>query len=207
MIKCQKVWCDVHRLTFENMVMKNGQGLTATSCRAQRIGVCGRYNRQRSEPANHRAIRSHQNMLRSASSCHSHLEPRFLIAGQESHRMSRATAHRRSSRSPDRATYSAWGREVQYCPARPLQPSSIRRLRERGGPPPENPQVFLRLVNTLVAHNQPMVRSRISGDFDYEGELALIAHHRIRERALPTALRQRSPIGRSAPCSRSGQFG
>ena len=36
---------------------------------------------------------------------------------------------------------------------------------EAGGPPPENPQVFLRLVNTLVAHNQPMVRPRISGDF------------------------------------------
>src|SRR6266436_9639211 len=45
---------------------------------------------------------------------------------------------------------------------------------EAGGPPPENPQVFLRLVNTLVAHNQPMVCPRISGDFDYEGELALI---------------------------------
>jgi 2-keto-4-pentenoate hydratase/2-oxohepta-3-ene-1,7-dioic acid hydratase in catechol pathway len=45
---------------------------------------------------------------------------------------------------------------------------------EAGGPPPENPQVFLRLVNTLVAHNQPMVCPKISGDFDYEGELALI---------------------------------
>ena len=45
---------------------------------------------------------------------------------------------------------------------------------EAGGPPPENPQVFLRLVNTLVAHNQPMVCPRISGDFDYEGELAVI---------------------------------
>src|SRR5712691_981786 len=45
---------------------------------------------------------------------------------------------------------------------------------EAGGSPPENPQVFLRLVNTLVAHNQPMVCPKISGDFDYEGELALI---------------------------------
>ena len=45
---------------------------------------------------------------------------------------------------------------------------------EAGGAPPENPQVFLRLVNTLVAHNQPMVRPRISGDFDYEGELAVV---------------------------------
>ena len=45
---------------------------------------------------------------------------------------------------------------------------------EAGGPPPENPQVFLRLVNTLVAHDQPMVCPKISSDFDYEGELALI---------------------------------
>jgi 2-keto-4-pentenoate hydratase/2-oxohepta-3-ene-1,7-dioic acid hydratase in catechol pathway len=45
---------------------------------------------------------------------------------------------------------------------------------EAGGPPPENPSVFLRLVNTLVAHDQPMVCPKISGDFDYEGELALI---------------------------------
>jgi 2-keto-4-pentenoate hydratase/2-oxohepta-3-ene-1,7-dioic acid hydratase in catechol pathway len=45
---------------------------------------------------------------------------------------------------------------------------------EAGGPPPQNPQLFLRLVNTLVAHGQPMVRPKISGDFDYEGELALI---------------------------------
>jgi 2-keto-4-pentenoate hydratase/2-oxohepta-3-ene-1,7-dioic acid hydratase in catechol pathway len=28
---------------------------------------------------------------------------------------------------------------------------------EAAGPPPESPQVFLRLVNTLVAPNQPMV--------------------------------------------------
>ena len=45
---------------------------------------------------------------------------------------------------------------------------------EAGGAPPENPQVFLRLVNTLVAHGQPMVCPKISGEFDYEGELALI---------------------------------
>src|SRR5437763_11935717 len=45
---------------------------------------------------------------------------------------------------------------------------------EAGGPRPQNPQVFLRLVNTLVAHGQPMVCPSISGDFDYEGELALV---------------------------------
>jgi 2-keto-4-pentenoate hydratase/2-oxohepta-3-ene-1,7-dioic acid hydratase in catechol pathway len=47
---------------------------------------------------------------------------------------------------------------------------------EAGGPPPENPQVFLRLVNTLVAHNQPMVRPRISGDFRLRRGIG--AHHR-----------------------------
>src|SRR5947207_5718118 len=45
---------------------------------------------------------------------------------------------------------------------------------EAGGAPPENPSVFLRLVNTPVAHNQPLVRPEISSDFDYEGELALV---------------------------------
>lgn len=45
---------------------------------------------------------------------------------------------------------------------------------EAGGAPPENPQVFLRLVNTLVGHGGAMVRPKISGDFDYEGELALV---------------------------------
>jgi 2-keto-4-pentenoate hydratase/2-oxohepta-3-ene-1,7-dioic acid hydratase in catechol pathway len=35
---------------------------------------------------------------------------------------------------------------------------------EAGGAPPENPQVFLRLVNTLVAHGGAMVRPKISGD-------------------------------------------
>src|ERR1700736_3869741 len=40
---------------------------------------------------------------------------------------------------------------------------------EAGGAPPENPSVFLRLVNTLVAHDQPMVCPKISGDFDFGG--------------------------------------
>jgi nitrite reductase/ring-hydroxylating ferredoxin subunit len=59
---------------------------------------------------------------------------------------------------------------------------------EAGGPPPENPQVFLRLVNTLVAHNQPMVCPRISGDFDYEGELAVIIGKPGRHIAISDAL-------------------
>lgn len=39
---------------------------------------------------------------------------------------------------------------------------------------PENPSVFLRLNNTLAAHDAPLVRPKLSGDFDYEGELAIV---------------------------------
>jgi 2-keto-4-pentenoate hydratase/2-oxohepta-3-ene-1,7-dioic acid hydratase in catechol pathway len=59
---------------------------------------------------------------------------------------------------------------------------------EAGGKPPENPPVFLRLTNTLVGHDGAMVRPSISGDFDYEGELALVigkaGRHIPREDAL-----------------------
>src|SRR5437588_5254658 len=47
---------------------------------------------------------------------------------------------------------------------------------EAGGAPPENPSVFLRLVNTLVAHNQPMVCPKISGRFRLRGRIG--AHNR-----------------------------
>ena len=78
------------------------------------------------------------------------------------HRISLCRRSRYCRRSPTRDKIICAGRNYRAHAA------------EAGGPPPENPQVFLRLVNTLVAHNQPMVCPRISGDFDYEGELAVI---------------------------------
>jgi 2-keto-4-pentenoate hydratase/2-oxohepta-3-ene-1,7-dioic acid hydratase in catechol pathway len=39
---------------------------------------------------------------------------------------------------------------------------------------PEHPSVFVRLTNTLTAHGAPMVRPKLSSDFDYEGELAVV---------------------------------
>src|SRR5262249_9569551 len=39
---------------------------------------------------------------------------------------------------------------------------------------PEHPSVFMRATNTLVAHEAALVRPRLSNDFDYEGELAII---------------------------------
>jgi 2-keto-4-pentenoate hydratase/2-oxohepta-3-ene-1,7-dioic acid hydratase in catechol pathway len=45
---------------------------------------------------------------------------------------------------------------------------------EGGFKVPEFPSLFLRLNNTLAASGSPMIRPRLSGDFDYEGELAVV---------------------------------
>ena len=45
---------------------------------------------------------------------------------------------------------------------------------EAGLKVPEHPMLFTRLTNTLVGHGSAMVRPRLSGDFDYEGELAIV---------------------------------
>lgn len=45
---------------------------------------------------------------------------------------------------------------------------------ESGNKPTEFPSIFLRLTNTLVAHEKPLIRPRLSEKFDYEGELAVI---------------------------------
>jgi len=45
---------------------------------------------------------------------------------------------------------------------------------EGGFKVPEFPSVFSRFTNTLVASGLPLVKPRSSGDFDYEGELAII---------------------------------
>lgn len=53
---------------------------------------------------------------------------------------------------------------------------------------PEFPQLFSRLTNTLVAHGAPMIRPRQSGDFDYEGELAIVIGRGGRHIAVNDAL-------------------
>lgn len=45
---------------------------------------------------------------------------------------------------------------------------------EGGFKVPQFPSTFIRCTNTLVATGQPLVRPRSSGDFDYEGELAIV---------------------------------
>jgi 2-keto-4-pentenoate hydratase/2-oxohepta-3-ene-1,7-dioic acid hydratase in catechol pathway len=45
---------------------------------------------------------------------------------------------------------------------------------EQGHEAPANPNIFLRFVDTLVAHEGEMIRAKISTNLDFEGELALV---------------------------------
>jgi len=61
-------------------------------------------------------------------------------------------------------------------------------LAEAGMKLPEKPSVFIRTLESFVAHNAPMIRPKASSDYDFEGELCLIigrtARHVTREDAL-----------------------
>jgi 2-keto-4-pentenoate hydratase/2-oxohepta-3-ene-1,7-dioic acid hydratase in catechol pathway len=46
--------------------------------------------------------------------------------------------------------------------------------KETGRAEAEFPAIFTRFADTLVAHEAPLVRPRVSRDFDYEGELAVV---------------------------------
>jgi 2-keto-4-pentenoate hydratase/2-oxohepta-3-ene-1,7-dioic acid hydratase in catechol pathway len=45
---------------------------------------------------------------------------------------------------------------------------------EHGGEAPKLPNIFTRFVNTLVAHHGDMIRPKVSTNFDFEGELAVV---------------------------------
>lgn len=45
---------------------------------------------------------------------------------------------------------------------------------EGNNPLPKHPMLFVRLRSTLAAHEQPMICPKVSHQFDYEGELAVI---------------------------------
>jgi 2-keto-4-pentenoate hydratase/2-oxohepta-3-ene-1,7-dioic acid hydratase in catechol pathway len=61
-------------------------------------------------------------------------------------------------------------------------------IKETGREPPTHPVLFTRFADSLVGHQQPLVRPRVSEHFDYEGELAVIigktARHVARENAM-----------------------
>ncbi len=59
---------------------------------------------------------------------------------------------------------------------------------EMGHEPPDHPVIFVRFPSSVTGHGAPLCRPRVSEQFDYEGELAVIigkrARHVSRERAL-----------------------
>lgn len=59
---------------------------------------------------------------------------------------------------------------------------------ESGQPIPEYPSIFLRLTNTLVGHDAPLVVPKLSGDLDYEVELAVVIGKAGRHVAVGDAL-------------------
>ncbi|MFL9944178.1 fumarylacetoacetate hydrolase family protein [Paraburkholderia graminis] len=60
--------------------------------------------------------------------------------------------------------------------------------RELGLPEPRNPVVIARFANSQVGHGQPLIRPRVSDQFDYEGELAVVIGKRVRAIAPEDAL-------------------
>ena len=61
-------------------------------------------------------------------------------------------------------------------------------IKETGRDVPRHPVLFTRFADSFVGHGRPMIRPRVSSDFDYEGELAVImgkrAWHVSRAQAL-----------------------
>jgi 2-keto-4-pentenoate hydratase/2-oxohepta-3-ene-1,7-dioic acid hydratase in catechol pathway len=71
--------------------------------------------------------------------------------------------------------------DIEYLPTIP-RPGKIvcigynyrAHVAETGAKLPEFPSVFLKMMSAVVGHEKPIVAPKISGDFDYEGELAVV---------------------------------
>lgn len=50
----------------------------------------------------------------------------------------------------------------------------LEHIREMGRERPDYPTLFTRFPDSLVGHGEPVVRPRVSTQFDYEGELAIV---------------------------------
>jgi 2-keto-4-pentenoate hydratase/2-oxohepta-3-ene-1,7-dioic acid hydratase in catechol pathway len=81
-----------------------------------------------------------------------------------------------AGRSPDHET-----KEIRW---RPVLPDSDKvmcigrnykdHLEETGAEVPQNPRVFLKHRTAIVAHEEPILRPKVSDKFDYEGELTVV---------------------------------
>jgi len=71
--------------------------------------------------------------------------------------------------------------DIRFLPVIPDPPKILcvginykSHAEETGRDTMSNPQIFLRLANTLIGHDGEMVRPKVSTNFDFEGELAAI---------------------------------
>jgi 2-keto-4-pentenoate hydratase/2-oxohepta-3-ene-1,7-dioic acid hydratase in catechol pathway len=84
---------------------------------------------------------------------------------------------------------------IEYLPPFPTPPKIIclglnyaDHAAEGGFKPPSYPTIFARFASSLVGHGAPLIRPRVSTQFDYEGELVAVVgrggRHISREAAL-----------------------
>jgi 2-keto-4-pentenoate hydratase/2-oxohepta-3-ene-1,7-dioic acid hydratase in catechol pathway len=88
-----------------------------------------------------------------------------------------------SSRPPDFAVDDVVFRPLIADPAAKLLCVGVNYLphiKEMGRERPEYPVVFVRFVDSLVGHGQPLIRPRASNQYDFEGELAVVVGRRAR---------------------------
>lgn len=64
----------------------------------------------------------------------------------------------------------------------------LEHAKEGSGPIPQFPNIFMRVETSLVAHNKPIIRPKVSDKLDYEAELCVIIGKRIRHATLDNAL-------------------
>jgi acylpyruvate hydrolase len=87
------------------------------------------------------------------------------------------------------------GGRIEYLPPFPTPPKIIclglnyaDHAAEGGFKPPSYPTLFARFASSLVGHGAPLIRPRVSTQFDYEGELVAVVgrggRHISREAAL-----------------------
>lgn len=50
----------------------------------------------------------------------------------------------------------------------------LAHIREMGREPPDHPTLFVRFPDSMVGHGRPLQKPRLSEQYDYEGELALV---------------------------------
>ena len=65
----------------------------------------------------------------------------------------------------------------------------LAHIQEMGRKKPDYPTLFTRFPDSLVGHGEPIVRPRISTQFDYEGELAIVIGTKARAVSAADALK------------------